>query len=178
MENVPGVNKITSIDTDTHEKEEACDIKVEELFASPEALEDAEEEQEAHTQDVEEDKEARETQDNIEPQRRYPLRERRPPRLFPSEEYIYSCIAEKHNVQDPMTRSEALNSHDSSNWKRAMEEEIKSLQDNDTWTLVDLPANKNIVDCKWVFKTKRGNDPTQRKYKARLVAKGYTQFMA
>ena len=46
------------------------------------------------------------------------------------------------------TRVEALNSNDSRKWKHAMNEEIKSLRDNNTWTLVDLPTNKNVVDCK------------------------------
>ena len=40
---------------------------------------------------------------------------------------------------------------------------------------MDLPREKKIVGCKWVFTVKcRANGSVER-YKARLVAKGYTQ---
>lgn len=35
-----------------------------------------------------------------------------------------------------------------------MIEEITSLKENDTWTLVDLPIRKKVVGCKWVFAIK------------------------
>ena len=39
-------------------------------------------------------------------------------------------------------------------WKTTMKEEFNSLQKNNTWELVDLPAGRKLVKCKWVFKTK------------------------
>ena len=37
-------------------------------------------------------------------------------------------------------------------WVAAMDEEIRALQQIDTWTLVLHPANTNIVGSKWVFR--------------------------
>ncbi|CAM6099455.1 unnamed protein product [Calypogeia fissa] len=57
-----------------------------------------------------------------------------------------------------------------------MHKEMKSLHDNKTWELVDLPKDKQIVDSKWVYKKKDGATEQEGKiFKARLVAKGFTQ---
>nr|XP_028946361.1 uncharacterized protein LOC114820143 [Malus domestica] len=42
----------------------------------------------------------------------------------------------------------------------AMEEELLALHSQGTWSLVLLPANKNLVGCKWVFTIKRNVDGT------------------
>lgn len=55
-----------------------------------------------------------------------------------------------------------------------MKEEMKSLIDNKTWELVERPPNKNIVQCKWVYKLKRDVNGSKR-YKA-LVAKSFSQI--
>ncbi|KAL2248384.1 UNVERIFIED_CONTAM: Retrovirus-related Pol polyprotein from transposon TNT 1-94 [Sesamum indicum] len=60
----------------------------------------------------------------------------------------------------------------SDKWLSAMEEEMRSLKLNETWTLVPRPKTSSVVDCKWIFKIKQENPI---KYKARLVAKGFTQ---
>lgn len=52
---------------------------------------------------------------------------------------------------------------------------MKVLTDNNTWSLSDLPSNRKLVDCKWVFRVKCKPDGTVDRYKARLVAKGYSQ---
>lgn len=56
-----------------------------------------------------------------------------------------------------------------------MRTEISALEQNNTWSIVDLPPNKQDVGCKWVYKIKRHSDGSIERYKARLVAKGYTQ---
>ncbi len=56
-----------------------------------------------------------------------------------------------------------------------MDKEMESLQYNDVWDLVELPAERKIVGSKWVFKKKTGADGTVERYKTRLVAQGYTQ---
>ena len=60
-------------------------------------------------------------------------------------------------------------------WKVAMNEEMKSLQENNTWELVDRPPGKKPVGCRWVYTIKYQADGTIERFKARLVAKGYTQ---
>lgn len=60
-------------------------------------------------------------------------------------------------------------------WKQAMDDEIKALETNNTWSLVPLPPDKTPIGCKWVYKIKRHPDGTIERHKARLVAKGYNQ---
>ncbi|KAJ9685291.1 hypothetical protein PVL29_017351 [Vitis rotundifolia] len=60
-------------------------------------------------------------------------------------------------------------------WKKAMLEEIRALEDNHTWKLVDLPQGKKVVGCKWVFAVKVNPDGSVARLKARLVARGYAQ---
>ena len=48
-------------------------------------------------------------------------------------------------IQIPQTYHEALRDK---NWKNAMNEEIKALNKNQTWEIVDLPKGKKIVGCK------------------------------
>lgn len=43
------------------------------------------------------------------------------------------------------------------------------------WTLVELPPNRSMIGCKWIFHVKENSDGTLNKYKARLVTKGYHQ---
>ena len=64
-----------------------------------------------------------------------------------------------------------LNEH----WKIAVYDEMKALQNNNTWELTTLPDGKKTVGCRWVFTVKYKADGTVERYKARLVAKGYTQ---
>lgn len=52
---------------------------------------------------------------------------------------------------------------------------MKALQKNSTWEMVELPKDKKMVGCKWVFSVKYKSDGTIDRYKTRLVAKGYTQ---
>ena len=43
-------------------------------------------------------------------------------------------------------------------WKLAMEDELQSLQENNTWELVPLPPKRKVVQCKWVYRTKFSAD--------------------
>jgi histone deacetylase 1/2 len=60
-------------------------------------------------------------------------------------------------------------------WLQAMKEEVNALHAQSTWSLISLPANRNLVGCKWIFKVKRHSDGSIAGHKARLVAKGFSQ---
>lgn len=76
---------------------------------------------------------------------------------------------------EPNTYEEAIQSEHSTEWKRAIEEELQSLKENETWDIIDKPNNcMNVVGSKWVFKLKSAPNEEPR-FKARVVAKGYSQ---
>jgi hypothetical protein len=60
-------------------------------------------------------------------------------------------------------------------WLEAMNSELKSIQENDTWFYAVLPKGHKAIGLKWVYKVKRDLEGNVIKYKARLVAKGYAQ---
>ncbi|CAI7898575.1 unnamed protein product [Closterium sp. NIES-53] len=76
---------------------------------------------------------------------------------------------------EPATLKEALESIDAEEWKKAMESELKSIEENDTWELVELPEGRKAITSKWLFKIKSDADGKIERYKSRLVAKGYQQ---
>nr|GEY21358.1 retrovirus-related Pol polyprotein from transposon TNT 1-94 [Tanacetum cinerariifolium] len=59
----------------------------------------------------------------------------------------------------------------SKKWRQAMEEEIKSIEKNDTWELTTLPKNQKSIGVKWVYKAKKNTKSQVEKYKARFVKK-------
>lgn len=50
-----------------------------------------------------------------------------------------------------------------------MNEELKVLESNNTWTLTTLPHGKKAIGCKWIFKTKFNPDGSIDREKARLL---------
>ncbi|KAM1873109.1 hypothetical protein ACFX13_006993 [Malus domestica] len=76
---------------------------------------------------------------------------------------------------DPTTYKEAMISVDAPFWKEAINSEVESILQNNTWELTDLPPGTTPIGCKWVFRKKLKPDGSIDKYKARLVAKGFTQ---
>ncbi|WVZ88501.1 hypothetical protein U9M48_035018 [Paspalum notatum var. saurae] len=60
-------------------------------------------------------------------------------------------------------------------WRRAMEEQMASIEENKTWELVDPPVGCKSIGLKWVYKVKKNERGDVVKHKARLVAKGFMQ---
>ena len=58
--------------------------------------------------------------------------------------------------------------------REAMRNEMKSLQENNVWDLVELPKDKKVIGSKWVFMLKTNNDCSVKRYKARLVTQGFS----
>ncbi|GJX67112.1 zinc finger, CCHC-type containing protein [Tanacetum coccineum] len=77
--------------------------------------------------------------------------------------------------EDPRTYNEAMQSRDSAFWKEAIDDEIGSIMENNTWVLSDLPPGCKPLGCKWIFKRKMKVDGTIDKFKARLVIQGFRQ---
>jgi histone deacetylase 1/2 len=85
----------------------------------------------------------------------------------------YVGLTETHKEdKEPESVEEALSRP---KWKEAMNAEFKALTANQTWTLVPLKGQENIIESKWVFKTKYKADGSIERRKARLVAKGFQQ---
>ena len=84
---------------------------------------------------------------------------------------IDHCYALKYV---PCDYKDALSSPESEKWCKAMKEEMLALNDNNTYSVTDLPKGKNLVGSKWVYSVKLGSN-NEEKFKARLVAKGFSQ---
>lgn len=105
---------------------------------------------------------------DIVPASRHSTRVSNPPTRL-NDYYCYSAIKTLH---EPSSYREA---NTNPIWQQAVAEEIQALEKTNTWELVDLPADKIPIGCKWIYKIKTRFDGTVERYKARLVAKGYTQ---
>lgn len=74
---------------------------------------------------------------------------------------------------EPKTYNDAMKRDDKEEWKTAMRKEMRSLTDNGTWDLVELPSGRTAIGCRWVYKIKTNSEAPL--YKARLVAQGFSQ---
>nr|GEW52603.1 zinc finger, CCHC-type [Tanacetum cinerariifolium] len=70
--------------------------------------------------------------------------------------------------KDPRTYNEAMQSRDFAFWKEAIDDEIGSIMENNTWVISDLPPGCKPLGCKWIFKRRMKVDGTVDKFKARL----------
>jgi hypothetical protein len=73
---------------------------------------------------------------------------------------------------DPVTYSDAQGQPE---WEKSMQYEMDSLLKNHTWDLVPQPQGKNIVKCRWVYKTKFTFEGVVECHKSHLVMKGFSQ---
>lgn len=83
----------------------------------------------------------------------------------------YLCFV----VDVPQSYEEAISSEHASDWKAAMQSEIDSLRENDTWTLEKVPDDQKPINGKWVYACKSDKDGNVTRFKARYVAQGYSQ---
>ncbi|KAG9453509.1 hypothetical protein H6P81_006413 [Aristolochia fimbriata] len=112
---------------------------------------------------------------------------------IPQEEIVTSGLRRSTRVRKPVqklnlivqhvlyTNAGELESYDEAmadeahlKWELAMKDEMLSLEENQTWELVKMPAKKKVLQNKWIFRVNQEADGVQR-YKARLVVKGFGQ---
>ena len=74
---------------------------------------------------------------------------------------------------EPKTVYEAKQCDDLDQWHQAIKDEVKALQDNETWNLVRSPTDRDVIPGKWVYKVKLGPSGQVNEYKACYVAKGF-----
>ena len=80
--------------------------------------------------------------------------------------------------KDSTTYSEAMESKEKNRWLEAINDEIKSMEENRVWQFVDIPSTTkdgkkvHIIDSKWVFKKKTG-EKGENVFKGRLVIRGF-----
>ncbi|CAI7834636.1 unnamed protein product [Closterium sp. NIES-53] len=91
------------------------------------------------------------------------------------DEWAFAFFSPVEMPGEPATLKEALESSDAEKWKKTMESELKSIEENDTWELVELPEGRKAITSKWLFKIKSDADGKIEHHKSRLVAKGYQQ---
>ena len=106
------------------------------------------------------------------PTSRYPQRERRTAQPWWKASDGARVLAA---IAEPTTAQEALSSAQSEQWREAMDEEMASLNANNTWTLVEKPHDVKPIPVKRVFKVKKDSAGKVERFKARLVAKGFLQ---
>lgn len=76
-----------------------------------------------------------------------------------------SYLTVEENNKDLTTVDEELKSQNRDHWIQAMDRELKSLNANDTWEIVNKPDETTILNTKWIFK-KKGTENGERRYKA------------
>lgn len=99
----------------------------------------------------------------------------REPKQRTFEGYVSHFAFKCTNHFDPNSVNEAFARNDANLWKDAMKDEMRSLDENRTWNLVELPQGRKAIKTKWIFKTKRDENGKILRYKARFVAKGCAQ---
>ena len=109
-------------------------------------------------------------QEEQEPQERRSTRVRQPSRRYFSDDYVTLT-----DEGEPQSFIEAIETNDKEKWMQAMEEEIQSLKENQTYDLVKLPDGRRALKNKWVFKLKTEENNLKPRYKARIVVKGCNQ---
>ena len=74
-------------------------------------------------------------------------RNRRPPERF-GNPFTFTATQDQEKVTEPKTYEKAMKSTKAKYWKQAMQAEVESLENNDTWTFVERPKDKNVLPGK------------------------------
>ncbi|MBW0521793.1 hypothetical protein O181_061508 [Austropuccinia psidii MF-1] len=68
----------------------------------------------------------------------------------------------------------ALNAPDKDLWLEAISKEVQSLENLNTWEVVEKQGNFRLFGTTWVFRLKKNHSKKVIEYKERLCAQGFT----
>ncbi|CAH9138620.1 unnamed protein product [Cuscuta epithymum] len=97
-------------------------------------------------------------------------RDRHPSTRFSANEYVLLT-----DGGEPECYAEAMEDKHKREWFEAMQDEMNSLHENNTFELVKLSKGKRALKNKCVYKVKTEEHTSQPRYKSRLVVKGFSQ---
>ena len=103
-----------------------------------------------------------------------PQRQRRPPDRFGDYETYMACSASLEVDDIPINYDDVQGRHDEAEWRKAINSELQSMAENQTWEVVRREPNMKPLTSRWVFRKKNEADGSAR-YKARLVVRGFLQ---
>jgi len=74
-----------------------------------------------------------------------------------SEDYDDNSELEVNHVEviEPHDIKDALASPQAAKWRRAIKDELESLESRGTWEVAKPPQDKRCIGCRWIFKIKR-----------------------
>jgi len=81
-------------------------------------------------------------------------------------------------LEPPLDFDDIFERPDEDNWLKAVSVELENMKNKNVYTFVyNIPKDKNVISCRWVFTYKRNDKGEIVKYKARLVARGFSQIL-
>ena len=82
----------------------------------------------------------------------------------------------KSDIFEPTTYQQVISNQLSRmHWELAIQDEYKSLMDNNTWCLIQASPGAHILRGRWVYIVKRGLAGEVTRYKTRWVVRGFEQ---
>lgn len=92
--------------------------------------------------------------------------------------FITTCLnaADSTTQYIPERLEQAMRCDQAQQWSESMRDEMKSIVENHTWDLVPKPSNEtNVIQGRWVFRTKTDANGHVIKFKSRWVVRGFQQ---
>jgi len=92
-----------------------------------------------------------------------------------SNEFLYGPLV-VNSSYTPKSYKQAMKCRDKEVWLDAIKDEMKSLEDNGVYNLVDKPIDKKVIGTRFLFNWKRDALGTITKAKARFIVQGCSQI--
>ena len=76
----------------------------------------------------------------------------------------YCLKAEDNDGEQATSYREVMKSKYKDQWLEAMKSEMKLLEMQKTWKLVDIPQGQSAIGCKWIFQIERNPNGSINKF--------------